>query len=66
MDCKTPSNPLGLEAAYDIPKGIVFFILFNIIIVIEWTGESLTITDILKLTNGRLEPEEKSSNVEKK
>ncbi len=35
MDCKTPSNPLGLEAAYDIPKGIVFFILFNIIIVIE-------------------------------
>jgi hypothetical protein len=28
MDCKTPSNPLGLEAAYDIPKGIDLFVLF--------------------------------------
>ncbi|CAF0845752.1 unnamed protein product [Rotaria sordida] len=48
MDCKTPSNPLGLEIAYDIPK-----------------GESLTITDILKLTNGQLQ-QEKSSTIDNK
>ncbi len=50
MDCKTPSNPLGLEAAYDIPKGIVFFVFYWIIIFIEWIGQSLTISDILELT----------------
>ncbi|CAF2952900.1 unnamed protein product [Rotaria sp. Silwood2] len=48
MDCKTPSNPLGLEIAYDIPK-----------------GKSLTITDILKLTNGQLE-QEKTSTIDNK
>ncbi|CAF0847266.1 unnamed protein product [Adineta ricciae] len=26
LDCKTPSNPLGLEAACDIPKGIWFLL----------------------------------------
>ncbi|CAF3501411.1 unnamed protein product [Adineta steineri] len=38
MDCKTPSNPLGLEAAYNILP-----------------GESLTISEILTLTNKTLE-----------
>ncbi|CAF3389354.1 unnamed protein product [Rotaria sp. Silwood1] len=44
MDCKTPSNPLGLEIAYSIAK-----------------GESLTITDIIKLTHGQLQQEETST-----
>jgi hypothetical protein len=66
MDCKTPSNPLGLEAAYDIPKGIVFFVFYWIIIFIEGIGQSLTISDILELTNKQLQLQEKSSNVDNK
>ncbi|CAF4365982.1 unnamed protein product [Rotaria magnacalcarata] len=44
MDCKTPSNPLGLEVAYDIRK-----------------GESLTIADILKVTDGQLQQKNNST-----
>lgn len=57
MDCKTPSNPLGLEAAYDIPKGNYdLFFYFNANLGLS-IGESLTINDIIKLTNGQLTEE---------
>ena len=55
MDCKTPSNPLGLKKGHNIPEGMYYtygetFILGHFII----AGEVLDIYAVLEKTGGSL------------
>lgn len=46
MDCKTPSNPTGMERRYGIPQGelhtsVDLLIVHHIMLIVRWVGCSV-------------------------